>query len=632
MMRNLRARLGTLAAIWTFIWPRLKPYLGRAVLGTCLSVVAAVFGVLSTLALASLLEVLKGGGSPATAGPVGAEVLFDLNTMGQYVLGWLWGVLGRTHEPAAVTRVVCGLTVVTIVLAVVFSLASRWLWLTVRIGSGRRMQVDLFERLLQLPMRFHVHQKLGSLISRLHIDVQGVAHIIPILCDTLIRSPLMLLAFAWLLIRTSPSLTLVTLAAAALYLAGTVYFGRLTRRLTVAFSRTSADLISVAQQALLSIRVVKAFCAEPREVQRLRDEADDLTRTELRSHLFEKELPDAVHRVLGILTLGLVGLEASSLVVRGVLSQQGMLLFLWATTGMLYSASMCGKAIIGLYVLSASASRVLELWRVPVAITDGIETASGFHESLVLQELQFGYGTRFALGPVSLRIRKGEVVGIVGPSGAGKSTLADLLLRLYEPAVGRIALDGRDIRQFTTRSYRRLFGVVSQECLLVNDTVRNNIAYGDPALTEEDIVRAAQIANAHGFISELPQGYDTLVGDRGVRLSGGQRQRIAIARAIVHRPVFLIFDEATSSLDNESERLVQQAIGRVIQQCTAVIIAHRLTTLQMATRILVMDQGQVVQEGSHAELLGRPGLYRRLYESQLADGEPMVEEAGQVEP
>ncbi len=628
---TLRARARSLRQVFGYLWPRLRPQLGRAIAGTTLSLLAALFGILSTLSMASLLEVLKQGGRIAprvASAPSGS--LWDFNTMGHRVLDQTWGLLGRIEQPAVVTWIVCASVILTITLAVLLSISSRWLWMTVRVRLWRQMQGDLFAHLLHLPMNFHVKQRIGSLISRLHVDVSGVAYLVPTLFDTLIRAPLLVTAFLWLLIQTNPALTMIAIGAAGLYLIANLSFGRLARRLVIAQSKSTADVLSIAQETLLSIRIVKSFSAEPREAARLQRAALQLARTELQVHLIEKELPEGIHRIVGIITIGLVGIAASGLVAHGQLTQGAMLLFLGATAGMLANAAIMGQAVMDLYILSGSAARVLDLWTVTSNIPEGPDDVPGFQRELAVRDVAFSYGETFALRDLSLAIKKGEVIGLVGPSGAGKSTLTDLLLRLYDPASGAIALDGADIRRFRTASYRSLFGVVSQESLLFNDTVRNNIAYGAPGIGDAEIERAARIANAHDFIKELPDGYDTLLGDRGVRLSGGQRQRIAIARAIVHRPAILIFDEATSSLDNESERLVQQAISRIIEQCTAIIVAHRLTTVQRADRIIVMDHGRIVQQGTHQQLMAQAGLYRRLYES-MERGEQMGPQAPALE-
>jgi subfamily B ATP-binding cassette protein MsbA len=626
-LATVSTRLGYLGRVFAYIQPRFRPHLLRATLGTVLSVVAAASGVLSTVAMASLLEVLKGGRPPAAA-PGGLGAWLDLNTMGRQVLGLIRHLLGEVESPTVAAWVACGLLVSAVVVTVLLHMASQWLWMSIRLRLGREMQVDLFAHLLDLPMQFHVRERVGSLMSRLHADVQAVAFILPTLFDTLVRSPVMLTAFLILMVRTSVDLTLVAAAAGCLYLLGMIGLGRLARRMAVARSTTAATLMALMQQAFLSVRVVKAFRAERREVERVDAEARRLARAELRVHLYEKEIPEVVRRVLGVLTLGVVAIAAAGLVGRGLLTQDGMLLFLGAAAGMLYSAASIGDAVVVLYTLSASAGRVLELRNVVSTIVDGPDEADGFQQSLVMRGVRFTYGGGTVLDGISLAISRGEVVGLVGASGVGKSTLIDLLVRLYDPTGGVITLDGKDIREFATASYRRLFGIVSQESFLFNDTIRNNIAYGWPEATDTEVERAARLAHAHEFIVELPLGYRALIGERGTRLSGGQRQRIAIARAIVHRPPILIFDEATSSLDNESERIVQQAIARLTAHSTVIVVAHRLSTVQMADRLVVLDQGRIVQEGSHADLVGQEGVYRRLWEAQFADEEAVVPSGG----
>jgi subfamily B ATP-binding cassette protein MsbA len=293
-------------------------------------------------------------------------------------------------------------------------------------------------------------------------------------------------------------------------------------------------------------------------------------------------------------------------------------LFLYVGRVILIQIGRLGTAWVEIQALLASSTRVTELLEIPPDVPDGAESIDDFRDRLALRGVTFAYGDDdIVLDDIDLEIRRGEIVAVVGPSGIGKSTLADLVLRFYDPQQGVVTIDGRDIRRLRQSSYRALFGVVSQDAVLFNMTIRENIAHGRETLTDADIVAAARTANAHDFITEFPQGYDTVVAERGVRLSGGQRQRIAIARAIVGRPRILILDEATSSLDSESERLVQDAIDRVIVGSTSIVIAHRLSTVLHADRIVVLNERRIEAVAPHAQLLESSPTYSRLYHLQF---------------
>jgi subfamily B ATP-binding cassette protein MsbA len=308
--------------------------------------------------------------------------------------------------------------------------------------------------------------------------------------------------------------------------------------------------------------------------------------------------------------------------LAGRLSVATFFLFLWVGRSVVQQIGLLGGAYTNMQTALAAAGRVNDLLAQAPEVRDGTETITTFTDRIVLRDVVFDYGGERVLDGVSLEIARGEMVALVGPSGVGKSTLADLVLRLYDPVAGVITIDGRDLRALRQADYRRLFGVVSQEALLFNASIRDNIAYGRDGITAADVERAARLANAHDFIVELPKGYDTPVGDRGVRLSGGQRQRVAIARALVARPHILILDEATSSLDSEAERLVQQTLDRVVEGVTSIAIAHRLSTVLNADKIVVLNRGRVEAVGRHAELVQRSETYARLYRLQFAEAEP----------
>jgi subfamily B ATP-binding cassette protein MsbA len=363
--------------------------------------------------------------------------------------------------------------------------------------------------------------------------------------------------------------------------------------------------------------VIKSFSAENFELRRLREAIQNVLRINMKYGVF-KHIEEPVRGFADhVIEVGILLLATYEL-LTGHLQPATFFLFLYVGRSIMGPISTLAGTFVTIQSTMAASERVFELFATQPQVWDGKDEIRNFEDRIRIENVSFAYDTRKVLHQIDLEIQKGSIVALVGPSGAGKSSLADLIMRFYDPAEGRITIDDRDIRTLRQASYRKLFGVVSQEPLLFNATVRENIAYGRDGLTEEDIVYAARIANAHEFImAELPQGYDTLVGDRGIRLSGGQRQRVAIARAMAHRPQLLILDEATSSLDSESERLVQQAIDKALHHTTAIVIAHRLSTVVNADKIVVMDQGSIMDQGKHSELLRRCELYQRLCHLQF---------------
>jgi subfamily B ATP-binding cassette protein MsbA len=332
---------------------------------------------------------------------------------------------------------------------------------------------------------------------------------------------------------------------------------------------------------------------------------------------------DPITETIGTgLTVLLLWIGARLVLVDGALQAAEFLVFLTFVLRMLQPIKSLSNLPTNVQAALAAADRLFEVLDTPTetATDTGNRVVAEFRHSIVFEDVSFAYETEPVLSQVSFTARRGDVVALVGPSGAGKSTLVDLIPRFYDVTGGRILLDGVDTREITLASLRALTGIVSQETVILNDSVRSNIAYGMRArYTEERIESAARAANAHGFIMELPQGYDTSLGERGARLSGGQRQRIAIARALLLDPPILILDEATSSLDTESERLVQEAIDRLLAGRTVFVIAHRLSTIVHATQILVLDRGHLVERGTHVELLARRGAYHRLHSMQFRE-------------
>jgi subfamily B ATP-binding cassette protein MsbA len=376
------------------------------------------------------------------------------------------------------------------------------------------------------------------------------------------------------------------------------------------------------------VRLIRAYGEEARESRRFHAQATRYRKQVIRTQRFSSltsPLTEVFSGFLVILILwagsrpGLIGLG-------GPLAPEAIIVFLMAALKLTSPLKTIASYPAVMAVTLASAERVFEILDEPSTEVDRPgEGEARFEREVRFEEVTFRYGGGDpVLSEVSLTLPKGRVVALVGPSGAGKTTLADLLPRFHDPVGGRITMDGVPLTRLTRRSLRSLMGVVSQDTVLLNDTVHANIAYGSPTATREQVMAAARAANAEAFVLQLPQGYDTVLGERGTRLSGGQRQRIAIARALLRDPPLLILDEATSALDTESERLVQQAIDRLMAQRTVLVIAHRLATVRDADEIVVLDAGRVVQRGSHEQLFRSGGLYRRLYDLQFRDQEPAL--------
>ena len=390
------------------------------------------------------------------------------------------------------------------------------------------------------------------------------------------------------------------------------------RRFTTDQFSVMAEVGARFQETLLSIRTVKSFGAEVFERSRLARALGDIVRVNVKRGAYKHIEEPARAIVNHVVEAGLILLAVAEL-MAGRLTAPTFFLFLYVGRAAVVQMGLLATASTTVQTVLAAAGRVCELFAATPETTDGREPVAALGDRIVFRDVSFSYGGEPVLSGVSFEIARGEMVALVGASGVGKSTVADLLLRFYDPVTGVITLDRRDVRTLRQQDYRRLFGVVSQEALLFNTTIRDNIVYGREGLDEADVVRAARVANAHDFIMELPDGYATVVGDRGTRLSGGQRQRIAIARAVVGRPAILVLDEATSALDSEAERVVWEAIDRVVQGTTALVIAHRLSTVLRADRIVVLGRGSVEAVGRHAELLERSETYRHLHRLQFGD-------------
>ena len=537
----------------------------------------------------------------------------DLNNIDQYVSQLL-----DFGERSAwqVVLILSGAFVTLMAVKSALATAGFFIYTRVRVNSLRHLQAFVFGHLLSLEMGFHNYQRSGELVARLDRDTRGAINALGKIVRALATAPLMIILYSYLLITTDLTLMLlISLVALTQWVVVRLMKDRLRNLVRDEFDLI-AGLNAYLQEVFQNIRVVKSFAAEDFEQRNMTKKVVAMVPVHINRALFRYMQDPIVTLINGIANVSILLLSTREL-FNGSLTVTGFFLFLYLGRQIIGPISSLGTVYLNYQEMEASAQRVFEMTQRLSTIQGSDIHQDEFKEGIEFRNVSFAYGDEPVLEDVSLKIEKGSMVALVGPSGAGKSTLTDLVMRFYDPTAGEVLMDGLDLRELNVEAFRRQFGVVNQENLLFNATIGENIAYGRDDVSREQIERAAKIANAAEFIAETPEGYQTMVGDRGLRLSGGQRQRVAIARAIVHEPKILILDEATSSLDTESERLVQNAIDRVIRDTTAIVVAHRLSTVIHADKIIVLDEGRVLDQGKHDELLERSKLYRRLCELQF---------------
>jgi subfamily B ATP-binding cassette protein MsbA len=576
---------------WGRLFRYLRPQLGPFSIAIVGLVVSAGIGLLFPLVIAGITSQVVAGGDPAGLDRLIVILigLFVVQAVGSFVQTWLLGVVGE--------RVVA------------------------------QLRGELYGRLVTLSLDFHGQHRVGELVSRLSSDVTLVRTMLTQTVTSLLSSLIGLIGSVIILFTLSPTLLIVVLLLAPALIVIAVVFGRPLQRVSTQVQDMIARSTTTAEEVLSGIRVVKSYVREDWELERYDTDLHGVVSAGSRLALWRAGF-GALMGLLGFGSIAVLLWYTGHQVIDGSLgvgTLTGFLLY-----GVAIGASL--GSIAGLYGQfregTGAVSRVFEIIDTRPTVVDAPDAVplGAIEGRISFRGVSFGYDReRPVLRTIDLEVAAGESLALVGPSGSGKTTLVGLIPRLWDVTAGTIAIDDRDVRRLTTASLRGRIGLVAQEATLFGGTIRDNIRYGRLEATEDEVVVAARDANAHDFIVALPEGYDTIVGDRGSRLSGGQRQRVAIARAILKDPRILLLDEATSSLDNESERLVQEALDRLKVGRTTIIVAHRLSTIRAADRIAVLDDGWLVELGTQDELLAKEGLYARIHRLQFTDAEPDVD-------
>lgn len=475
----------------------------------------------------------------------------------------------------------------------------------------------LFTKITDLSLDFFSRKRSGEIISLLTNDVGVVNHSTLNSITQLWREGTTVVIYITLLLIISPSLTGIAVGVALLGVLLIRTSTTFLRKYAARMQSAQADYTATLQETVMGIRVIKALTVEPLMIKRFMDQTRGYVRSALKNTRVLSLVP-AVNDTFGIVSLVAVFYAGGIALASNELTPSNLMTFLFILFGLMQPISTIFSTIATMQRGVVAASNIIVTLDEQPSIRSGSVVVNEFRSEIRVSDLTFAYVSNDVINGATFIVTKGKTVALVGSSGGGKSTILDLIVRFYDPQRGSISIDGIDIRTLDLASYRSLFGMVSQETILFNDSVANNISLGETVANRDAVVRAARIAHADGFIQALPEGYDTNIGDRGIKLSGGQRQRLAIARALYREPAILLFDEATSALDTESERIVQDAINDVLKDRTAIIVAHRLSTIVNADVIVVFDGGTVVETGTHAELLARGGTYARLHALQFA--------------
>ncbi len=579
------------------------------------NILSIIFSLVSLAMLAPFLQMLFGKEKFNDVRPEWHFTATGVLDSLKYVIGSLIQQHGAVYALGAI----CVIIIISIFFKNLFTYLSFRVLAPMRNYVMTKLRSDLYAKILELPIGFFTEQRKGDIISRMSNDANEVEWSVMSTLEGLIRDPLNILIILVSLVYLSPALSLFLLVL--LPLTGFI-IGRVSRSLkkqSTASQEQLGTLMSILDETLGGLRVIKAFNAE--KILRGKFFQTNNTLNHIRNKMnFRRDLASPMSEFMGVLVLSCILWFGGKLVLSKEvgLSPDSFITYIVFFTQIINPAKSLSTAFYNAQRGSAAIQRIEEILQAPITVTDppDAKIIPSFNHSIEFKNVSFAYEDKVILQNINLIIEKGKTIALVGSSGAGKSSLADLVPRFHDVTSGELLIDGVNIKNYSLHSIRALMGIVTQEPILFNDTIANNIALGVDHVSEKDIEHAAIVANALNFIKQKEDGFDSNIGDRGSKLSGGERQRVTIARAVLKNPPILILDEATSSLDTESERLVQDAINNMMQNRTSLVIAHRLSTIRHADEIIVLQKGEIVERGNHDELLLHNGIYRKLVDMQ----------------
>ncbi len=592
------------------------PYWGLALLNICFNILSVIFSLASLSLFAPVLQILfKTAEAPEKVEDFSWLNFNSLKDQFYYEIGQLIESHGEMNVLLYVS--------VTIVVLFFFKNLFRYLAMfflaPIRNGVVKDLRNKLYHRTLILPLAYFSEQKKGDIIARMTSDVQEVEWSIMSSLEMMFRDPIAIISYLIALFIISPQLTVFVLILLPLSAFVIGRIGKSLKRTSVKGQRQLGLILSIIEETLGGLRIIKAFTAINLSNEKFRNSNQRYTTIMIRLYR-KRDLASPLSEILSSIVMVIVLWFGGRMVLNpeSNLDAAIFLTYIMIFSQIIVPAKAITRAVYNIQKGSASVERIQEIFDAEEVIVEkpNAEKISDFKKEVEYKNVTFAYEKEKVLQNINLKIEKGKTIALVGPSGGGKSTLVDLLPRFYDSLEGGILVDGKDVKDLVIDDLRGLMGIVSQESILFNDTILGNIAMGMEDVNEEDVIAAAKVANAHEFIAEMEEGYQTNIGDRGVKLSGGQRQRISIARAVLKNPPILILDEATSALDTESERLVQEALIKLMKNRTSIVIAHRLSTIQHADEIIVLSKAEIVERGKHQDLLAKNGVYKKLCDLQ----------------